>query len=476
MTKVDIKEIYKKCSKGKKRISGTDVRLFIESPFAVFCRHFVDEKLKDPRSEYFELLFERGNEHETNAVEELYPKAEECEVEDRKQGFMMLLQEMQKGTESLHNFPLLYLPEGLHGEFDVLEKRKGRSDFGNYYYIVKEIKHAKHIKEKHAMQAALYNYILGKIQGYTPEKFYLINREFKSKGFHFADFKDRLKEIIESVNKILDKKKASATYNSCSYPWKEFCNKNAIKQNDVSLAAEVGLKRKIVLNNMGITKVQDLAKVPVEKLMDLPAVGKKTAESMQRSAQAISTKKPIVFKSINMPEAKTIVYLDLEGTDEEELVKTDYLFGILVNGKYHSFVAKKLKDEKKAFFDFLDHLKKYDNYLLYHFGDYERVRLRHLVEKHKRGKRILDKLVNLHMIVRDHIAFPTYGHGLKEIAKYLGFKWRQKEVTAMESVALYYDFLETGEKKKLQKVIDYNEDDCRATAIIKEYLDKINSS
>ena len=79
------------------------------------------------------------------------------------------------------------------------------------------------------------------------------------------------------------------------------------------------------------------------------------------------------------------------------------------------------------------------------------------------------------MIVKKHIAFPTYGHGLKEIAKYLGFSWRHKEVNAMESVALYYEFLETGDGKKLQLIIDYNEDDCRATSIIKEYLDKINS-
>ena len=50
MNKVDIKEIYDKFTNGKAKISGTDVRLFVESPFAVFCRHFADDKLKDPRS------------------------------------------------------------------------------------------------------------------------------------------------------------------------------------------------------------------------------------------------------------------------------------------------------------------------------------------------------------------------------------------------------------------------------------------
>ena len=475
MNKVDIKEIYDKFTNGKAKISGTDIRLFVESPFAVFCRHFADEKLKDSRSEYFELLFKKGNIHEDNVVKELYPKAEQCDVKDRKQGFMELLEEMQKGVESLHNFPLMLLQEGLHGEFDILEKRKGKSDFGNYYYIVKEIKHAKNVREKHAMQAAFYNYLLGKIQGYTPEKFYIINREMKSFGFKYSDFKEKVENAIEGVNKILDERKASATYNACAYPWKTYCNKMAIENNDISLALNVGLKRKITLNKIGLCTLKDLANTDIDKLIGLDGVGNKTAQAMRRSAESLVKNKPIVFGKVTMPNAKTIIYLDLEGTDDEGLIKIDYLFGALVDGKYYSFVAHKREDEGKMFAEFLEFLKQYDQYLLYHFGDYEKTRIKHMIKLYGIGEEVLDKLVDLHKIIREYVAFPAYGQGLKEIAHYLGYNWKHKEVNAMESVALYNDYLETGDKHKLQLVIDYNEDDVRATEVIKVYLDKIDS-
>ena len=54
-----------------------------------------------------------------------------------------------------------------------------RSIFGNYHYIVKEIKLARNIQNAHIFQAAFYNYLLGKIQGYTPNSFYLINRDLE---------------------------------------------------------------------------------------------------------------------------------------------------------------------------------------------------------------------------------------------------------------------------------------------------------
>ena len=45
---------------------------------------------------------------------------------------------------------------------------------------------------------------------------------------------------------------------------------------------------------------------------------------------------------------------------------------------------------------------------------------------------------------------------------------------AQESIVLYLDFLKTKDKKLLQTIIDYNEDDVRATMVVKDYLAKIS--
>ena len=71
-----------------------------------------------------------------------------------------------------------------------------------------------------------------------------------------------------------------------------------------------------------------------------------------------------------------------------------------------------------------------------------------------------------------NFAFPTYSNGLKEVAKYIGYKWKHADVDALESIALYFQYVENHDqnKDKLQKVIDYNEDDCKATLLVKDWI------
>jgi predicted RecB family nuclease len=57
----------------------------------------------------------------------------------------------------------------------------------------------------------------------------------------------------------------------------------------------------------------------------------------------------------------------------------------------------------------------------------------------------------------------------------LGFKWRHKDVNATESIAMYFDYVKdpVANKANFQKIIDYNEDDCIATRVIKDWLASI---
>ena len=48
---------------------------------------------------------------------------------------------MSKGVDVIHNPPMMYLPDGMIGTPDILERRDdGKSIFGSYYYVVKELK------------------------------------------------------------------------------------------------------------------------------------------------------------------------------------------------------------------------------------------------------------------------------------------------------------------------------------------------
>ena len=112
----------------------------------------------------------------------------------------------------------------------------------------------------------------------------------------------------------------------------------------------------------------------------------------------------------------------------------------------------------------------------YHWHNYEKTYLTKMANSHGLApdlvSQVLDRLVDLSPITTAAFAFPTYGESLKDIAKYLGFSWRQEDVSGQSSMILYQDYVESGgrDDQTRQKLLDYNEDDCRATLHVFDWL------
>ena len=117
--------------------------------------------------------------------------------------------------------------------------------------------------------------------------------------------------------------------------------------------------------------------------------------------------------------------------------------------------------------------------MIYHYHHYEKTHMTKMMEKYEidnvTQNLLLDNLIDIHKVATDSVVFPTYGNGLKQIAPYLGFSWRHKDVSATESISIYLEYIQDpeGREKEFQKVIDYNEDDCIATRVIKDWLASI---
>lgn len=146
---VDIEKIFSYCLiDGKKeRITARDVRTYCISPFMLHCDKFVSEDKKDPLSEFDQLLMAQGVVHENQVLREKYPGLEKAKYATLEDGFKLAIEAMKKGSKAISGAPIFWLPEGLTGIVDVLEKRTNASSvFGDYYYAVKEIKLAKNIQ------------------------------------------------------------------------------------------------------------------------------------------------------------------------------------------------------------------------------------------------------------------------------------------------------------------------------------------
>ena len=487
ITDTEIDKVYENClhSTTEERVTARTIYNYCISPFMVYCDKFGPEDKKDAITQYQELLFEQGKNHEIQVIEDTYPEAEALEYETPEEGFKMLLGEMNKGVKILCGLPAFYLPEGLLGRFDVLERRETEpSIFGKYHYVVKEIKLAKNIQKHHIYQAQFYNYLLGKIQGYTPRVVTIINRDGDELEKDYDEA--TVLVILEDIRGIFEGKEVGPTYGACEWPWKTYNNEEAIRRMDVSLVSGVGPSFKKNLLETGICNIEELTKTTIANLVRIKGIGEKTARKFSLNSKALISGKHICIGTCEFPEKRIEIFLDLEGTGEqmgdEELVTIDYLIGVLTREEkkeeYISFIANNLDEEEEMFKRFINWLKTKNDFIIYHWHHYERTHLERLAERHglldeARGK-LFGNLRDLHRDSVSCFAFPTYSNSLKDVAKYMGYKWRHADVDALESIALYFQYVEDPDKNKgnIQKVIDYNEDDCRATMLVKDWLER----
>lgn len=483
---VDIDKLCEAClSPGTEQIiTARTVYDFVRSPFKVWCDLHAPEEAKDPISEYLKLLMEQGKNHEEQTVASLYPEAEKVTYVKPEEGFRIVLESMRDGVAAVHNAPIFYLPEGLTGRADILERADTHSSvFGDYHFIVKEIKLAKNIQNYHRIQTAYYNYILGRIQGYIPDHYILINRDQEELDYGYDE--REILEVIRSIQEIFDGKDVSPTYGSCDWPWETYCNEEAIRRGDISLVGGVGPRFKEKLVVAGCRSVSNLVSAKISNLIKISGIGPKRAQTFTINAKALAKGTHIKRADTTFPEVSTEIFLDLEGTGEQKgeegLIAIDYLIGVLVREsekeKYLPFIAKDLDGEEQMFRDFMKWLADQSDYVIYHWHHYEKTHLRRLAERYGIPSGMHDQLFGrLRDLYKDAVssfAFPTYGNGLKEIARYIGFSWRH-DIDAMDSMVLFFKYVQDPEnnRDKLKKVLDYNEDDCEATKTVKDWLER----
>lgn len=462
----------------KTKITGTTVKNYFEGKFLLWCNYHAPEKQKDPESEYMNLLAEVGAKHEETVIKKRFPSLKRIKVYTTDE----VLEELKKGKKAFTNIPIFSILEEFFGFPDLLVKKKGESLLGNYHYVVKEIKSAKNLRKGHIMQTAFYNYILGELQGYTPEEFYLINRDDEEFTYDYSHYKHQLMEALEEIKEIIAGKKIHPAIGT-KFPWANYAEKLAHRRKDITLIQGITETNRDVYSEAGYNTINSIDRTSADDLMKIKGVGPRTAEKVKRSAKAWKTGKPVIFNKPKFKPASVEIFFDLEtAMPDEELGITEsvnYLFGMLVRANKEEFVpivAKDLKSEKKAFREFLKFLSQFDDYVLYIYTSYEIGHLERLFKECKTPKKVqnqvLGSIVDLHKSVTSSVMFPTLNNGLKDVAKYLGFKWRHSDVSGSESMAMYLEYVNTGDKKILQKIIDYNEDDVVATKVVKDWLDK----
>ena len=141
-----------------------------------------------------------------------------------------------------------------------------------------------------------------------------------------------------------------------------------------------------------------------------------------------------------------------------------------------------LEAERRAFAEAWAYIKDRRPCALYYYSKYERTIYRKLREKHPdvcSADEIEDPFdpadaIDLYSdVVKRATEWPTWDYSIKTLAKYLGFSWRDTHPSGAASIEWFHQWVEMRDPAIRQRILDYNEDDCRATRVVRDALDSL---
>ncbi|MBN2421259.1 TM0106 family RecB-like putative nuclease [Candidatus Woesearchaeota archaeon] len=446
-------------------IEGTDLYEYFSCPYKVYNRHNRDKSLMLPPSDFSRKLMDAGREHEKEVISKIEHERPKYARFDFKEGFNETVKLMKKGVPNIYQGVLM--DKNYMGIPDLLVKQEGKSKFGNYIYIAADIKSSLRSKESQIMQIIFYDMLLSKIQGKSTGKGIVYLKE-EVEAVDLTKYKDKFEQALVKIDLITDGLEYGLHIDTVcrDCPWKNVCIPSAIETHDVSLIYGLSRPNHYKLLELGIKTFEDLEGADVEKLAEIEGIGVESVKKWKEQAKVLITGKENITK-IKLPEVEKHICLDIESKEDG----TVYLIG-LWDGKFKYFHSD--DDEEKIVKSFVDYLLSLGSYNLYHYGSIERTIFKKLFDKYKIpadvSKSILSKMMDLLVLVRKNAILPISFYNLKDVAKYFGYKWRASDASGSNSMVWYQEWIDKQDKEMLKKIIDYNEDDVKATALVLKRL------
>lgn len=362
---------------------------------------------------------------------------------------------------------------------------------GSHYCPV-EIRASKRIKPEYELSLAFHALVLGRVQGITPTTGYLVLKDGSWQSVRLRRWLSWIPSLIQTYRETVggsgtgaeaempDVFMARSRCDLC--PWQGFCREHSAQSDPLRLLPGVTRTRHPILVSAGITSIADLAQASVASLSPLAGLGPKAALQLVRQAQSTHAQQPVWIRPLEglegfdpWPQPAELCF-DIEADPHHGVA---YLLGVLVieQGQvvgYQSLLAQDPAHEQAIWEQFLALSEQYPQAPIYHFHAFEVQTCRKLALKYhtpsRRLHRLLKRFVDLHLVVTQGVVLPIESYSLKNIARWLGFEWRLRDAGGAQSIVGYAQWLKTQDPQFLDWLTTYNEDDCRATYRLKQWL------
>lgn len=471
-----------------------------------------DEKIKETNP-FVQLLWDKGMQYEKKIIMEI------GEVLDLSKGDFNY--RFEKTIEAMKNkTPLIYqgvlIADNLRGVPDLLKLMPDgkyipidiKSGMG-FEGVDEENGDEGKPKEHYAVQLALYcdalirlgfevnrQGIIYDIKG-NEVLYNLDNPIGKIKKITFWELYEQVLNNVSLLieNKVQNKPAIAGICKLC--PWYNSCKKWAIDSDDPTCLFYLGRsKRDILSEDLQVNTIMDILNINIADLMEekkkdktfLKGLGQATLDKIVARADILKNiKKPVVYERINFPKVQYELFFDIEDDPTQEFI---YLHGVYERSpkgeKFLDFTAKNISsdEEKRAWSEFWQYIRKLpkDDFAVYYYSHHEKTTYKKMqkvypdvvseqeVEEFFNNPNVID----LYQVVLKNTDWPVGSYSLKTLAQYLGFSWRDETPSGALSIQWFNDYIQTKEPDKLERILLYNEDDCKATMILKDGLEKID--
>ena len=467
------------------------------------CAHRVyldangDPAQKSEVSPFVQLLWEKGLQTEREYIARLGIDAvEDLQAYTTRDAWPETERLMRAGAQLIYQGCLIH--GNRVGRPDLLLRHDdGESTFGDYYYEPIDIKAGKgweerdgrktKFKEHYAYQILFYHDLLKDIQGVLPRQTRIINVEGEFEEFEREAFEGPFILAVADVGRLIAGEEISepvlgSQCHQCE--WLSRCKRWVEEQRDPTGLFFVG-KNKFGLKEVGLRTIDDIARMNVDEYLEPPkkvrGLAEKTLTRMKNRAQVALAGEPQIRPGYAFPDVSTEIYFDIE---DDPTRGVTYLFGCWIRGadgrgRFEYFMAPRPEDEAETCRRFWDFVAAQNDCVFYVYSAKERSTLDRLMQKYSLPEEVFEKYVGLEYdlyqrLIVDYSDWPTYSYGIKMIARLTGFAWRDLDPSGANSIAWYNDYLEkTGDEqeKVLKRILEYNEDDCRAMAHIKDWFE-----
>lgn len=265
------------------------------------------------------------------------------------------------------------------------------------------------------------------------------------------------KWINRDIKKLkIPKKETGSHCRFCSI--KLSCHKELFENGDITVIPGANISTIKKFNELNIEPFNVIETNQIEKI-----TGK--LQKILYNLKAYKYNKIIEIEKTKLPKEYIIF-------DVESYMNLDFLYGFLIDNNYKYFLFK--NNIKSKIEDMIDWLYNQNKILIhYDINDIKALNSIGIRYPHLKNKinKISNNSLDLYKIITKNYAFPITSYSLKDISKYFDFLWR----TDLNGYAVLIEYQRhlLGDKNAMQKILSYNEDDCRATKHIMDKLEKM---